>query len=724
MDEFSTFVREEELDLICMSESWEREDLTLEEVIEIEDFKVISNVHQRKGKGGRPAIIANTKNFDVENLTNTEINIPWGVEIVWAVLTPRNVTNASKIQKIVVASVYCKPDSRKKSLLLDHIAQVYNILSAKYNRGLHWIICGDTNDLRLEPILMLNPNFKQVVRNFTRMNPPRILDPIITTLSAFYQVPQCLPPLDPDPDSNGKPSDHMMVVMPPITMINNKPDRTTKRVMFRPITDIGLQKMKQWLENESWDEIASINCANQKAEKLQGILMNKYFEYFPEKSRIISSDSQPFYTDKLSRLKRKKSREYNKHRRSAKWNKMEVIYNQELAKAKKGYYKKKRKNLRKAKPGKWYSEFKKLTRFDQQISENIIVECIKDLPVSEQAELIADKFAQVSQEYEKLKTEDIKIPAFSENEIPQFTEEEVQMILSEMDPNKSNVNGDFPAKLLKTFDGFFAKPVTDIINSSIRQGRWPDIFKLETVTPVPKEYPIKTIDHLRNISGLINLDKIAEKLVSKLIISDMKAKLDPTQYANQKGLSIQHYLIKLIDRILVALDSNSKSQTCAVLATLVDWKQAFPRQCPKLGVESFIKNGVRPSLIPLLVNYFQGRKMKVKWHGQMSSERDLNGGGPQGSTFGLWEYLSQSNDNAECVDEADRFKFVDDLSFLEIIYLLNVGLSSYNIRAHVPSNIPTHNQVVSSDNLNSQKQLKSINDWTKERKMRLNERKN
>ena len=82
--------------------------------------------------------------------------------------------------------------------------------------------------------------------------------------------------------------------------------------MFRPITDIGLQKMKQWLENESWDEIASINCANQKAEKLQGILMNKYFEYFPEKSRIISSDSQPFYTDKLSRLKRKKSREYNK----------------------------------------------------------------------------------------------------------------------------------------------------------------------------------------------------------------------------------------------------------------------------------------------------------------------------------------------------------------------------------------------------------------------------
>ena len=401
---------------------------------------------------------------------------------------------------------------------------------------------------------------------------------------------------------------------------------------------------------------------------------------------------------------------------------MEIVYNHELDRSKKGYYRKKIKNLRKAKPGKWYSEFKKLTRFDQQTSENITVESIKDLPVSEQAELIADKFAQVSQEYEKLKTEDIEIPEFSENEIPQFTEEEVQIILSQLDTNKSTVTGDFPAKLLKTFDGFFAKPVADIINSSIRQGRWPDIFKLEIVTPVPKEYPIKNIEMLRNISGLINLDKIAEKLVSKLIISDMKAKLDPTQYANQKGLSIQHYLIKFIDRILMALDKSSKKETCAILATLVDWKQAFPRQCPKLGVESFIKNGVRPSLIPLLVNYFQGRQMKVKWHGHMSSERDLNGGGPQGSTFGLWEYLSQSNDNAECVDEDDRFKFVDDLSFLEIIYLLNVGLSSYNIRAHVPSNIPTHNQVISGEVLKSQTQLNWINKWTEERKMKLNER--
>ena len=55
--------------------------------------------------------------------------------------------------------------------------------------------------------------------------------------------------------------------------------------------------------------------------------------------------------------------------------------------------------------------------------------------------------------------------------------------------------------------------------------------------------------------------------------------------------------------------------------------------------------------------------------------------------------------------------------------MLNVGISRYNVRAHVPSDVPTHNQVISSANLKSQSQLKVINEWTQEKKMKLNIRK-
>ena len=155
--EFTTFIKEHQVGCVFLSESWERPEFDLSELLDIEDYTVVSNPHQRKGKGGRPALVINTKNYHVRNLTNTLIKIPWGCEATWALLTPKNMTSASVIQKIAVCSLYTKPDSRTKTKLLDHISLGYNILSAKYQTGLHFIFADDTNDLKLQPVLQLNP---------------------------------------------------------------------------------------------------------------------------------------------------------------------------------------------------------------------------------------------------------------------------------------------------------------------------------------------------------------------------------------------------------------------------------------------------------------------------------------------------------------------------------------------------------------------------------------
>ena len=97
----------------------------------------------------------------------------------------------------------------------------------------------------------------------------------------------------------------------------------------------------------------------------------------------------------------------------------------------------------------------------------------------------------------------------------------------------------------------------------------------------------------------------------------------------------------MIHRILETLDNNSKGDTFAVIVSLIDWNNAFLHQCPKLGIESFMQNEVRPALVPVLVNYFQDREMTVKWHGCHSVPRKINGGGPQGATLCLLENLSQ-----------------------------------------------------------------------------------
>ena len=203
----------------------------------------------------------------------------------------------------------------------------------------------------------------------------------------------------------------------------------------------------------------------------------------------------------------------------------------------------------------------------------------------------------------------------------------------------------------------------------------------------------------------------------------MEAHLDPSQFGNQQQISIQHYLVQMLHRILGILDTKNRKETNAVLVNLIDWDNAFPRQCPKLGIQSFLKNGVRPSIIPVLISFFQDRTMSVRWHEKCSVPRDVNGGGPQGATLGLLEYVCQSNDCADCVPVADRFRFVDDLSILEVINLLNVGLASHNVKQQVPSNIPDHNMFIPSEHLKSQKYLDQINEWTINHKMKINEKK-
>ena len=355
--------------------------------------------------------------------------------------------------------------------------------------------------------------------------------------------------------------------------------------------------------------------------------------------------------------------------------------------------------------------------------EVIEVEDIKELSDTEQMEKIADKFAGVSNLYEPLRRDKINFPTFSFEDIPVISEQRVLEVLENLNISKSTRKSDIPARILKRFAKRICGPLTKIVNNCICQGIWPDIFKMEYVTPVKKVPNPQNIDDLRNISGLLNLNKVMEKIVCSFMVEDMKAQMDPSQFANTKGLSTQHYLIKMLDRILSVTDNSTKGECVAVLATLVDWKAAFPMQCPTLGVQSFIKNGVRASLIPVIASFFEDRYMRVKWRGQLSTARYLPGSGPQGSTFGVLEYLSQSNDNADNVPPEDRFKFMDDLTILEIINLASVGLASFNIRAQVPSNIPVHNQIIKSEDLKTSSYLADIDKWTDEKLMKLNQKK-
>ena len=110
----------------------------------------------------------------------------------------------------------------------------------------------------------------------------------------------------------------------------------------------------------------------------------------------------------------------------------------------------------------------------------------------------------------------------------------------------------------------------------------------------------------------------------------------------------------------------------------MDWASAFDRQDPTLAIQKFLKMGVRPELVPILASYLTDRQMQVKHNNIYSKTHKLPGGGPQGTLIGLIEYFVQSNDNADGVEPELRYKYVDDLTVLELVMLASL-LTEYNV---------------------------------------------
>ena len=123
------------------------------------------------------------------------------------------------------------------------------------------------------------------------------------------------------------------------------------------------------------------------------------------------------------------------------------------------------------------------------------------------------------------------------------------------------------------------------------------------------------------------------------------------------------------------------------------------------------------------MSFLENRRMVVRWNQALSTEKLMVAGGPQGSTQGILQYLSTSNNCADVIDNELKFRFIDDLSALELVNLLNIGIQSHNIRQNVPNNVPVHNQIITSDKLKTQQDVLDIDRWSKDNLMKLNPKK-
>ena len=185
----------------------------------------------------------------------------------------------------------------------------------------------------------------------------------------------------------------------------------------------------------------------------------------------------------------------------------------------------------------------------------------------------------------------------------------------------------------------------------------------------------------------------------------------------EKGTGTEHMLLKLVDRVLKLPDENHEQS--AVLAIGVDWESAYDKIDPSITVSRFLEMGLRPSLAPLLIDYFSDRKMTVRFNNESSSVHRLIGGTGQGTLIGQVAYSVANSSAASDVKPEDKYKYCDDLNFLELL-LLRGKLSEYNFHDHVPSDIGCDQKFLDPSFLPSHKTLRNISEWTALNKIKLN----
>ena len=150
------------------------------------------------------------------------------------------------------------------------------------------------------------------------------------------------------------------------------------------------------------------------------------------------------------------------------------------------------------------------------------VEELIGLTDDQQAEIIADHYASISNLYKPVKNEDFcEYLNNNQKKPPNVGPYKVFKAIKKMNKNCATVQGDLQMKVISTYADELTLPLTHIINSCLQNGQYPNIWKKEIITPAPKVYPPEKLKHLRKISGLLNFSKITDKILSEFLIADM-----------------------------------------------------------------------------------------------------------------------------------------------------------------------------------------------------------
>ena len=237
-----------------------------------------------------------------------------------------------------------------------------------------------------------------------------------------------------------------------------------------------------------------------------------------------------------------------------------------------------------------------------------------------------------------------------------ISREDVIKELNRLKAHKSPGPDEVYARVLKECKAELSCPLTSLFNNSLKSGWVPKAWKLADVVPIFKKGEKIKKSNYRPVSLTSTVGKILESIIANKIRDHLeKHKLIKlSQFGFLKGFSCLTNLLSFYSEVFESVDNNVEYD-----AVFLDFSKAFDKVPHERLIRKIEAHGIGGDVLRWIKEWLKDRKQRVCLNGEKSDWGAVTSGVPQGSVLGPLLFIMYLNDLDTGIT-SNLSKFADD----------------------------------------------------------------
>ena len=648
LDEVSARVRYDyvfrESCIICFTETWLAADDN-EHFTFIEGFSCVRSDRtdeSKKTKGGGLCIYINERYCN----NYTVIKRMCSPELELLALSIRPFYLPREFGVVYIVLVYVPPTANN-NVSAEYIAEVVHDLQSK-SPDAPVIILGDFNKCRLKDDL---PSFHQHVTCPTRDT--RMLDLCYSNIAGAYIARERSP--------IGS-SDHQTIHLLATYRTILKKGKILKK-NIREWTDGNILKLQGCSDCTDWDIFKdSSETLDEWVDAVTSYIKFCENECISTKNIQIYPNNKPWINAKIKHdINRKKKAFMSGDRQERKRAQRDL--NVALAEGRKEYQIKLESSLQSNNIRQSWDMINKMAGVKRKKSGNNLL-ASNEVQLANELNDFYCRFDSRNFKDQRLKSLSDVIVDSVDTHVLEITPEEVLSIFENVNTKKACGPDGLEGRVLKSCAKQLVEPFLDIFSTSLNNHVIPSAWKSSNIIPVPKIVKPLELNDYRPVALTSILCKCLERIVKRFLILDLETKLDPLQFAYQRGKGVDDAKLYILNSIIKHLDL---PDTYARLL-FVDFSSAFNTIQIHILIEKMKALKINPHIILWANEFLTQRSQRVKINSTISRVRTIDTGTPQGAvTSPIW-YILYTNDFRARSSTCSISKYADDSVLLGLFF--------------------------------------------------------